>query len=73
MGAEPAAMSEHALARWRNRHLGFVFQSFNLLPVLTAVENVELPLKLTALKRQRRNGARTPRLSPCNWSAWATG
>jgi putative ABC transport system ATP-binding protein len=51
---EPAAMSEHSLARWRTNHLGFVFQSFNLIPVLTALENVELPLKLTSLPRKRR-------------------
>lgn len=51
---EPAAMSERALARWRNHHIGFVFQSFNLIPVLTARENVELPLKLTRLSRARR-------------------
>src|SRR5262249_56129539 len=40
------------LARWRNAHIGFVFQSFNLIPVLTALENVALPLKLTALRRR---------------------
>jgi putative ABC transport system ATP-binding protein len=51
---EPADMSERALARWRNKHIGFVFQSFNLIPVLTALENVELPLKLTSLGRARR-------------------
>ncbi len=54
LGEEPATMSEHSLARWRNHHLGFVFQSFNLIPVLTALENVELPLKLTKLSRSRR-------------------
>jgi putative ABC transport system ATP-binding protein len=54
LGEEPALMSEHMLARWRNHHLGFVFQSFNLIPVLTALENVELPLKLTRLSRSRR-------------------
>ncbi|CAN5389002.1 ABC transporter ATP-binding protein [soil metagenome] len=54
LGEEPATMSERTLARWRNNHLGFVFQSFNLIPVLTAVENVELPLKLTSLPRARR-------------------
>jgi putative ABC transport system ATP-binding protein len=52
---EPATMSERALARWRNHHIGFVFQSFNLIPVLTARENVELPLKLTLLTRARRH------------------
>ena len=54
LGEEPAAMSERELARWRNNHVGFVFQSFNLIPVLTAQENVELPLKLTSLPRARR-------------------
>ncbi len=54
MNEEPALMSEHSLARWRTNHLGFVFQSFNLIPVLTALENVELPLKLTSLPRKRR-------------------
>ena len=54
LGDEPAEMNERELARWRNHHLGFVFQSFNLIPVLTALENVELPLKLTRLSRARR-------------------
>ncbi len=54
MGEEPALMSESGLARWRNHHLGFVFQAFNLIPVLSALENVELPLKLTRLSRRRR-------------------
>ncbi len=54
LGEEPATMREHSLARWRTNHLGFVFQSFNLIPVLTALENVELPLKLTSLPRARR-------------------
>ena len=43
-----------AIAHWRNAHIGFVFQSFNLIPVLTAVENVELPLKLTSLNGKER-------------------
>src|SRR6185369_16949109 len=42
------------IAGWRNAHIGFVFQSFNLIPVLTALENVELPLKLTNLSRRER-------------------
>jgi len=54
LGDEPATMGERSLARWRNHHIGFVFQSFNLIPVLTAEENVELPLKLTSLDRARR-------------------
>ncbi len=58
LGEEPAGMTERNLARWRNNHLGFVFQAFNLIPVLKAVENVELPLKLTSLSRtQRRENA----------------
>jgi len=54
LGENPARLSEKALARWRNAHIGFVFQAFNLIPVLTAVENVELPLKLTRLSRKER-------------------
>jgi putative ABC transport system ATP-binding protein len=53
-------MSEGELARWRNEHIGFVFQSFNLIPVLTAFENVEMPLLLTSLsKRERAEHVRT--------------
>jgi putative ABC transport system ATP-binding protein len=60
LGEEPALMGEGELARWRNHHLGFVFQAFNLIPVLNALENVELPLKLTSLpRRQRKANART--------------
>jgi putative ABC transport system ATP-binding protein len=60
LGEHPSDMSERTLARWRNHHLGFVFQAFNLIPVMTALENVELPLKLTSLSRkQRRDNATT--------------
>ena len=51
---EVSAMSEGALARWRSEHVGFVFQLYNLVPVLTAFENVELPLLLTRLSRAER-------------------
>jgi putative ABC transport system ATP-binding protein len=54
LNEQPALMSESSIARWRNNHLGFVFQAFNLIPVLTALENVELPLKLTSLSRGKR-------------------
>lgn len=47
-------LSEGAMARWRTRHIGYVFQSYNLIPVLTAAENVELPLLLTSLSRAER-------------------
>lgn len=60
LGTDLAQVSESSIARWRNRHVGFVFQTFNLIPVLTALENVELPLKLTHLKRgERRQHAMT--------------
>ena len=47
-------LDDNAIARWRNMHIGFVFQNFNLIPVLTALENVELPLKLTKLSKKER-------------------
>jgi putative ABC transport system ATP-binding protein len=53
-GIEVANLDESQLADWRNQNVGFVFQSFNLIPVLTAAENVELPLLLTALSRSER-------------------
>lgn len=53
-GTEITALSELELAHWRSRHIGFIFQFYNLLPVLTAFENVELPLLLTSLSRSDR-------------------
>jgi putative ABC transport system ATP-binding protein len=47
--------SEGALSKWRSRHVGFIFQMYNLIPVLTAYENVELPLTLTSLSRHQRD------------------
>jgi len=54
LGQNLRALSDRAIAHWRNAHIGFVFQSFNLIPVLSAIENVELPLKLTNLKKKER-------------------
>jgi putative ABC transport system ATP-binding protein len=54
LGQDLRSLDERAVARWRNTHIGFVFQTFNLIPVLSALENVELPLKLTRLKKAER-------------------
>lgn len=53
-GVDIATLSESDLARWRSAHVGFIFQFYNLIPVLTAYENVELPLLLTSLSRIER-------------------
>jgi len=54
-GTEIVSLNESQLAKWRSTHVGFIFQFYNLIPVLTAYENVELPLLLAPLsKRERR-------------------
>lgn len=54
-GEDLGQLSEASLAHWRSRHIGFIFQLYNLIPVLTAYENVELPLTLTNLSRRERD------------------
>jgi putative ABC transport system ATP-binding protein len=59
-GTDVAQLSESALASWRSHNVGFIFQFYNLIPVLNATENVELPLLLTHLsKKERRERALT--------------
>jgi putative ABC transport system ATP-binding protein len=59
-GTDLTTLSESALARWRSRTVGFIFQFYNLIPVLNATENVALPLLLTGLsKKERRDRALT--------------
>ena len=53
-GTDISGLPERKLADWRARHIGFIFQLYNLIPVLTAFENVELPLLLTRLSRKQR-------------------
>ena len=54
LGVNLQKLNDRQIAHWRNEHIGFIFQSFNLIPVLTALENVELPLKLTHLNKTER-------------------
>ncbi len=59
-GKDIAVLSEGDLAKWRSKSVGFIFQFYNLIPVLSALENVELPLLLTSLgKKERRERALT--------------
>jgi putative ABC transport system ATP-binding protein len=51
---EITRLGESELARWRSRHIGFIFQFYHLIPVLTAAQNVDLPLTLTKLSRKER-------------------
>lgn len=53
-GIDITSLSETGLAKWRSSHIGFIFQFYNLIPVLTAFENVELPLLLTGLSKRER-------------------
>ena len=52
LGANLREMSDKEIAHWRNEHIGFIFQSFNLIPVLTALENVELPLEANKAQKE---------------------
>ena len=63
LGHSLSELSDGQIARWRNENIGFVFQSFNLIPVLTAFENVELPLKLTRLNKKERTAHATTALN----------
>lgn len=54
-GTETSSMSRNALATWRSTHVGYIFQLYNLVPVLTAYENVELPLLIHPLSRSERH------------------
>ena len=59
-GTNIAKLNGRDLAKWRARHIGFIFQLYNLIPVLTAIQNVELPLLLVRMSgRERRERART--------------
>ena len=59
-GESIGSLGDGSLAKWRSQHIGFVFQFYNLMPVLTAFENVELPLLLTRLsKKERRQHVET--------------
>lgn len=61
-GVDVTELTETELAAWRSRNVGFIFQFYNLIPVLTAVENVELPLILTPLSRRQRRAHATTAL-----------
>src|SRR5246500_5644258 len=54
LGHNLRELSDREIAHWRNENVGFIFQQFNLIPVLSAIENVELPLKLTNLNKAAR-------------------
>jgi putative ABC transport system ATP-binding protein len=70
-GQELARLSDTALTRFRARHMGFVFQSYNLLPVLTAVENVELPLLLAGARPREARRRAVEALEQVGLARWA--
>ena len=65
-GVDIVSLDESTLASWRAAHVGFIFQFYNLIPVLTAFENVELPLLLTSLSRRERREHAEAALSVVN-------
>ena len=67
MGDNIFRFNDAQSARWRNEHVGYVFQTFNLIPVLSAFENVEMPLLLTKLSPSQR---RDHVIRPSNWWGW---
>ncbi len=66
-GTDIAALSESQLSAWRANHVGFIFQFYNLIPVLNALENVELPLLLTSLSRADRREHAVAPFRPWDW------
>ena len=64
-GTDLTPLSEGELAKWRSRNIGFIFQFYNLIPVLNAVENVELPLLLTSLSKTRAPRTCDDRAADC--------
>jgi putative ABC transport system ATP-binding protein len=70
-GADLSALNAGALTRWRAGHIGFVFQSHYLLPMLSAHDNVELPLLLTKLSRSARRHAAASALERVGLTSWA--
>jgi putative ABC transport system ATP-binding protein len=67
-GTDIGGLSETELAAWRSRTIGFIFQFYNLIPVLTAFENVELPLLLTGLSKKERKSHASTALEVVNLS-----
>src|SRR5258706_13895504 len=63
-GTDLSGLDESEMAGWRSRHVGFIFQFYNLIPVLSALENVELPLLLSSLPKpeRRAHAAKAPRI-----------